>query len=374
MPENALAIVLFACPAVMAQTTATAPPVCETLPGNAALAMPLRWSEGKMQVFVDPVLLPANFVGETITGLKLRRSVLPGDGAYPAISRTLTVRAGFQTAAAAVVVGDYVQNRQLSSAQVVFGPSTVNVAATPAPGPATTVGEEFLQITFATPLPVTAGTLFLEFEVSNPPLSISSDHWVDAVWFEDGFDDGLVARVGDGSCTTRAEPTILEYKSIDGPVAGTTIDLEVTGAPPTFNGGVGFVLVWVGTDPESRPPGATYVGYGNTFAAADPLMSDCHQWAPFDFSWFGPTDGAGRFATTFDIPGSAALGFRLAFQAAWLDESRPVIPLSFSNGLQVVCSGAGVGNHCNTFFFPGQTQVSPWGPQIGQMPVLLLDY
>ena len=251
------------------------------------------------------------------------------------------------------------------------------VPATSAPGPATTVGEEFLQISFSTPLPVTAGTLFLEFVVDDTPFTISTEHWVDAVWFEDGIDEGLVARVGDGSCTTRSEPTVLEYTSEDGPIAGTTIDLEVTGAPPTLNGEFGFVLAWAGTDPEGRAPGPTYVGYGNTFAAADPLMASCHQWAPFDFSWFGPTDGAGRFATTLDIPGSAAIGFRLAVQAAWLDQSRPVIPLSFSNGLQLVCTAAGVGNGCNTFFFPGATtgtSVSPWGPQIGQMPVLVLDY
>jgi hypothetical protein len=373
MPENVLAMLLFACPAALAQSTATVPPVCETLPGNAALAMPLRWSEGRMQVFVDPGLLPQNFVGETITGLKLRRSVLPGDVAYPAISRTLTVRGGFQGPAAALVNGSYTQN-QPGSMQTLFGPTMVNVAATPAPGPATTVGESFVDIVFTTPLPVVAGTLFLEFEVSNPPLSISSDHWVDAVWFEDGVDEGLVVRVGDGGCTTRSEPTMLEYTSSDAPIAGTTVDLEVTGAPPTINGAFGFVVVWAGTDPEGRAPGPTYVGYGNTFAAADPLMANCHQWAPFDFSWFGPTDGAGRFATTFDIPGSAGVGFRLALQAAWLDTSRPVVPLSFSNGLQLVCTGAGVGSRCNTFFFPGQTQVSPWGPQIGQMPVVLLDY
>ncbi|MBL8752678.1 MAG: hypothetical protein JNK15_05205, partial [Planctomycetes bacterium] len=53
--------------------SAVVPPVCAALPGNAAVSMPLRWSHGTMQVFVDPQLLPANFVGQTITGLWLRR-------------------------------------------------------------------------------------------------------------------------------------------------------------------------------------------------------------------------------------------------------------------------------------------------------------
>ena len=375
MPKIPFATALFVCSVAMAQSTATVPPVCETLPGNAAVAMPLRWSEGKLQVFMDPVLLPANFVGETITGVRLRRSVLPGAVAYPAISRTLTVRGGFQGPSAAQVVGGYLQNRPAGS-QVCFGPAVVSVPAAPAAGPGTTVGDEFVQITFTTPLPVTAGTMFLEFEVSDPPLSYSSGHWVDAVWFEGGVDQGMAVQVGDGSCTTRTEPTLLTYESADPPVAGTTVDLRVTGAPPTntISGSTGFVLCWAGTDPEGRAPDATYVGYGNTFAAADPLMAGCHQWAPFDLSWFGATDGAGRFSTTLDIPGSAAIGFRLGVQAAWLDLSRPVIPLSFSNGLHFVCSGAAVGNHCNSLFFPGTVQVSPWGPQLGQMPVVVLDY
>ena len=148
------------------------------------------------------------------------------------------------------------------------------------------------------------------------------------------------------------------------------------GAPPTnpTTGETGFAIVWVGTDPENRTPGPTYVGYGNTFAAADPLMANCYQWAPFDVAWFGATDGAGRFATTFAIPSGAAIGARLALQAGWLDVSRPVIPLSLSNGIQLVCTGAGVEDRCSSFFFPGQAQISPWGPQLGQMPVLLLDY
>ncbi len=375
MPENALAIALFACPVALAQSTATVPPVCETLPGNAAVAMPLRWSEGKLQVFVDPPLLPQNFVGETVTGVRLRRSVLPGDTAYPAISRTLTVRAGFQNQVAAIVNGNFTQNRPPGT-QIVFGPAVVNAPALAAPGPSTTVGEEIVQITFTTPLPVVAGTMFLEFEVSDPPLTVSSGHWVDAVWYPDGADDGLVAAVGDGSCTTRSVPTELTYTSADGPVAGTTVDLEVKGAPPTnpTTGETGFAIVWVGTDPENRTQGPTYVGYGNTFAAADPLMANCYQWAPFDVAWFGATDGAGRFATTFAIPSGAAIGARLALQAGWLDVSRPVIPLSLSNGIQLVCTGAGVEDRCSSFFFPGQAQISPWGPQLGQMPVLLLDY
>jgi hypothetical protein len=39
---------------LVAQTTTVVPARCVDLPGNAALAMPLRWSQGVLQVFVDP--------------------------------------------------------------------------------------------------------------------------------------------------------------------------------------------------------------------------------------------------------------------------------------------------------------------------------
>lgn len=370
----ALATANVFCPAgIGAQSTATVPPVCLTLPGNAAVSMPLRWSHGAMQVFVDAPLLPAGFVGNTITGVRLRRSTLPGDTAYPALQRTLTVRGAFQSPPAAAMIGGLTQNRPAST-QILFGPAVVAVPATPAPGPATTTGDEFVVIPFTTPLPVTAGTLFLEFEAGDPPLQVGTGHWVDAVWLAGGSDSGLVVAVGDGSCTTRPEPTRLAWTAAHGPAAGSTAEVTVTGAPPTAGASTGLVLFWVGTEPETRPPGAGYLGYGASFATLDPTMVDCHQWAPLDVAWFGVTDAAGACATTFAIPGSVAIGQRLAAQAAWFDPSRPVLPLSLANGLQLVCRGAGVSNRCNTLFFPGAATVSPWPPFVGQMPVLLLEY
>lgn len=365
---------LMATSALVGQNTAVLPPAFESLPGNVGVAMPLRWSKGKLQVFIDPVMMPANFVGETITGLRLRRSTLEGAPAFPAMTRTLQIHGAFQSFPAAQMTGTASQNFQLTNPPLLFGPATVNVAATPEPGPATIVGEEFVQITFAQPLPVTAGTLFLQFETLDGPLTVATGNWVDAVQWTAGTDDGLVVTVGDGSCTTRPDPTELKYTSSASPQVGATIELEVSGAPPTEGTEVGLVLCWVGLDPASRPPGPTYLGYGGSFGVADPLMVDCLQWAPLDFSWFGQTDNTGTFATTFAIPGAAAIGQRLSFQAAWFDDSRPVIPLSFSNGLQIVCSSVGVEGNCSSFFFPDDADVSPWGPQVGLMPVILLDY
>ena len=71
---------------------------------------------------------------------------------------------------------------------------------------------------------------------------------------------------------------------------------------------------------------------------------------------------------------NAAAGLRLGFQAAWYDDSRAALPLSLSNGLVAVCNSAGVEDRCNTMYFPGTALESPWGPRIGQMPVLMLEY
>ena len=48
MPKYLLSILLSVCPLAVAQSTATVPAACEVLPGNAAVAMPLRWSEGTL--------------------------------------------------------------------------------------------------------------------------------------------------------------------------------------------------------------------------------------------------------------------------------------------------------------------------------------
>ena len=375
MPKPLLASIALTLGTVLVgQNTAVLPPAFANLPGNAGVAMPLRWSRGKLQVFIDPVMLPSGFVGESITGLRLRRSMLDGSPAYPAMTRTLEVYGGFQPFLATQMNGSASQNFAIVPRQLLFGPAQVSVPATPAAGPTTTVGDDLVQIVFVQPLPVTAGTLFLQFETLDGPFTIAPDNWVDAVQFEAGSDDGYPAVVGDGSCTSRSQPSRLRYTSSVGPVSGTTVDLEVTGAPPTSASSLGLVLVWVGIDPETRAPGAGYLGYGGSLGLLDPLMIDCHQWAPLDASWSGSTDATGKFATSFAIPGVAAAGRRLALQAAWFDPSRPVLPLSFTNGLQLVCNSVGVEGRCSSFFFPDTADISPWGRQVGLMPVVVLDY
>jgi len=64
-----------------AQTLTVLPAVCAHAPGNAAIAMPLHWSQGTMQVLVERTLLPAAL--SQISGIRMRR---PGrDRASPGL-------------------------------------------------------------------------------------------------------------------------------------------------------------------------------------------------------------------------------------------------------------------------------------------------
>jgi hypothetical protein len=351
-----------------AQSSAVVPAVATDLPGNAAVALPLRWSQGTLQVFVDGALLPTGLVGQSLTGVTLRRPTLPGDVAYAPISRTLTVRGGITTTAAASQGAGLAANRPATTLTL-FGPATVTSLAAPAPGPATVVGSDLLAIVFTTPLPVTTGTLFLEFEVGNAPLQISGEHWVDAVWQAGGVDQGLVAPVGDGSCTTRSEPTRLRWTAATGPLPATSAAFELAGAPAG-----GLVCMWAGLSAQSRGPGPGFLGFGVDLGVVDPGLAGCRQWAPIDVLWSGAASGAGAYASTLAIPAAAAIGLRLAVQGAWIDPSRPGLPLSLGNGLVLVLGSAGVTNRCSSVYFPGAATTSPWATFVGQMPVLRLHY
>ncbi len=358
--------------AAASQSSAVVPAAMGSLPGNAALSMPLRWSQGTLQVRIDSQLLPAALTGQTITGLRLRRPSFLGEPDYPALQRTLTVRGGFQTQLAGQIGGNLVNNRP-ANLSVLFGPAPVNVGATTATGPATAIGADLLQIPFTQGLPVGTGTLFLEFEVSDAPLQISTGHWVDAVWIKNGLENGYAVTVGNGSCTTRPEPTELRWNDSVGPQVGSTAKFVVTGAQPA-PGAPGLVLHWIGVDPQTAPPGPTHFGFGVPMDAIDPGLAGCYWWAPFTITWFGLTDTSGRIATTLQLATGVTPGMRLAVQAAWLDESRPGLPFSLSNGLLLTVTGVGVGGSCSSVFFPGGATVSPWAPYVGQMPVLGLYY
>lgn len=359
-----------------AQAVAVVPPIAATLPGNAAVSMPFRWSQGTMQVRIDAALLPPTFVGQTITGLRLRKPSALFEPAYAPRTRTLTVRGGFHPGLAWQASPTLAVNRP-ASAGVLFGPTAVTTQATPATGVATAHGATMLEIQFATPLPVVAGNLFLEFETTDTSLTVSADDWVDAVWLDNGTEDGYAVQVGAGTCTTRSTRTELSWVGATGPRVGQTANLRLSGAPPTVAGTpqFGYVLAWIGLEPVTRGIAPTYVGYGGDLVALSPGLAGCRQWAPIDASWGGFTDVAGTFAVNVALTGGAAtIGRQIGVQAAWLDTSRSGLPLSVSNGVTLVLNSIQVGNRCSTVFFPGTDTVTPWPVEVGLMPVITLLY
>ena len=350
--------------AAPAQNGAVVPPLCAALPGNAALAMPLRWSHGTLQVWIDPQLLPAGLVGQSLTGVRFRRSTLLGDGANPTLTRTITVRGGYRPETAGAMGPTLAGNRP-AGMQVLFGPGPITSVATPAPSAGSAVGEDLLVIPFTTPLPYATGSLVLEFEVDDAPLQISTAHWVDAVWFVGTQDNGYAVTVGVGSCTTHSVPTELRWVGAS-PAAGVTGSLELRGVrtPPV---GATPIAQWLTVSPRAN-------NFGISLTTLDPGLVGCHQWAATDILWFGSAGPTGTFAASIPLPTTATLDTELGAQAAWLDGNRTGLQASVSNGVVLRLGYTGTGNFCASAFFLGDATTSLWPVSFAQMPVLRLDY
>jgi len=358
-----------------AQSRAVVPPIAATLPGNAAMSMPLAWSHGVLQVCVGSQLLPAALAGGNLQGIRLRRPSFLGEAPYPALQRTLTVRAAFVPTLPSALSGVRAANAP-ATFPVVWGPAQVQVAATAQPTGAPWLGDEFLVLPFSPPLPVVAGSLLLEFETSDLPFR-TAEQWVDAVWAESGIERGYQATVGEGSCTTRSTPLELRWTSAASPTRGLDAILRLVGAPPAAPNGPGsVVLAWVGVEPQTHALAGDFLGYGQSLAALDPALAGCLQWSPLDLVVFGVADAAGGFDLRFPIPPAVTTsGMRLSAQAAFLDAQRTgPLPLSISNGVVMQLDTSGIGSRASSVFFPYATATSPWVVQQGLMPVLVLDF
>jgi hypothetical protein len=360
--------VLVLASAVNAQRRATVPPICETLPGNAALSLPLRWSHGTMQVLIEAQLLPtAGFVGNTLTGLRLRRPSLLGEPAYAAVTRTVTVRAAFTARTASQMTPDLAVNR-LPGLPIVFGPAAVPVAATAAAGPGAALGAEFLAIPFATPVPIVPGNLELEFETSDAPLAVAADNWVDAFWMRGGVEAGYAAPVGNGGCTTRSGPLTLRWTGAP-PLRSAQANLLLSGAEPNS-----LAIAFWGLDPRTHAVSSVFHGYGYDLGQLAPALTGCFQWAPIDVQWLGTTALGGDYQVRFTVPFQLGPRDRVAVQCAVLDSGRAGVPLSFSNGVVAQVDSTAAAGHGTTVFFPGSAVISPWASEPGQFPVVVLEY
>jgi hypothetical protein len=357
------------------QNRAVVPAIAATLPGNAAMSMPLRWSHGVFQCCIGSSLLPATLAGGQLQGIRMRRPSFVGEPDYPALQRTLTVRAAFTPLVPSAMGGFRAANAPANLATV-FGPAPFSVAATTQPTGAPWLGDEYVVIPFSPPLPVTPGSLFLEFETSDLPFR-TADQWVDAVWIENGVEQGYSTTVGEASCTTRATPLEMRWTSGASPTRGIDAVLRLTGAPPAAPNGLGsVVLAWLGVEPQTHALAGDFLGYGADLASIDPTLAGCRQWSPLDYVVFGLADAAGGFDLRVLIPTApTTVGMRLGAQAAFLDSSRTgVLPLSVSNGVMMQLDTSRVGAQCSSVYFPYAYPTSPWGAHLGLMPVLVLDF
>lgn len=358
-----------ACPA---QNTAVVPALLATLPGNAATSMPLRWSQGVMQVVIDHALIPGAACTGGIQGLRLRRPAFFGEPAYGAITRMLTVRAAV-TQTEARHLQPYRDRNTPTTVQIVFGPAPVTIAATPAFGRGDALGPELLTIPFAVPiaLPNTGDHLYLEFETSDTAMQVDAGNWVDAVQFENGVDAGYDVPVGNGGCGSQAVPMTLQWTGAAAPARGTTAALQMVGAPANS-----FAVALLSFDPQARAPGGSFFGFGADLGGFG--MTGCHQWSALDYWLNLTTSNAGIGQVGFAIPTTNLRpGDRLGVQVAVLDPAANAAGVSMTNGVVLVLDQSGVGNQAASVFYPGPTtptSLSPWRPYVGLMPVLVLEY
>ncbi|HLQ36801.1 MAG TPA: hypothetical protein VK348_03300 [Planctomycetota bacterium] len=346
-----------------AQTITVLPAVCAHAPGNAAIAMPLHWSQGTMQVLVERALLPAAL--SQINGIRMRRPGVLGEPAYGALQRTITVQAGFTTVLAGQMVQALATNRP--GLVTVFGPAVVAIGASAPHGHGDATAAELFDVLFTAPLPVpVTGSLLLEFTVNDPPLSVDAGNWVDAFVAQGGVDAGYAAPLGNGGCSSWSASLQLDWQGSSPPLRGTAAALQLTGARPA-----GIVFALLGLDPLAHPVNGSFFGFGSSLASFG--LPDCYQWAPADALWSGTASAAGAWSFGFALPASATVvGEQVAVQCVAADTGGGT-GLAVSNGEFLVLDRAAVGNHCCTVFAPGTVAVSPWLPFLGLMPVLVLD-
>jgi hypothetical protein len=376
-------VALFAVSVGVAQTQAVLPPIAESLPGNAAVSMPLRWSHGTMQTIVDASLLPPGLSGSSITAVRLRRPAFLGEPAYGPVTRTITLRIGFGAMQARYLTSESCVNRPISGTpqpqpcaphnsnvgtHITVGPSVYLIGASSAPSPGNVHGDDLLVIPLPTPLPVTAGNLFVEFEVTDIPMTIG-DNWVDAVWMSGGVDRGYVVPVGDGSCQTSG-PLELLWADSAPPRRGFDAQLQLRGGPantPSY--------IMIGLDPLGAPQGPANLGFASDLGLLAQPLAGCHQWTPFDAVVAATTNAAGGLAITIPLPANlTGVGDEIGVQCATVDAQRAGLPLALSNGVLMKLDSAGIDDRCATAFFVGGATTSSWAPDPGLMPVLVLDY
>lgn len=344
----------------------TIPRQLDGVPGNAAISMPVRWSKGVMQVIWDQSLI-AELKGRTLRRIRLRRPSFIAEPDYPALQRRVVVRLGMTSKLAAEMTSDLADNRP-PSLTVVAGPAVVSLPALPAHGPGDAVAGTLVDLTFDQPFTVAdTGNLFLEWENLDSSLSISPDHWIDAVRVP--ATGGLALEVGNGGCSSDPVlmPMALTWVAGAPPASGVETNLHLRGGPPGAP-----ALIVLGLDPQNRQPPWDF-GFGSDLGAV--LAPGCYQWTGLDLSFAQVLNPLGALSIELPFPSGVDLaGQRVGIQVLAADPQANPPGLALSNGILLIMDDVGFRLECATVLALDANSQSPFLPFKGLAPIVTFGF
>ncbi len=391
MSRSGLAVLVLA--GILTGQGTTVPPAYVDTRGNDALSLPIRWHQGLLQVLLkshnNGGVVPAEMLKTNLKEVVVRRPAFLGEPAYPALTRTFTVRLASTTLAASALVKDMGQNQKLVAAAGTTLTSVVtaksfNIAATPASPYRSVVGADLVRVPFSAPYAFAGPDLFVEWKTTSTDLLPSTLGWVDALVLDKSGDHGIAVTLGQGGCSSLT------------PGSGLPMTLEADGQAVKSNSSV--ILHWRNAHP--KVPALLMAGpklldprkSSGPFKVYSPVLSflrqfvrpGCHFWTEPLFASGTVIGGAGSLDSTLAVPQitAADLGFRYVLQGAVLPANGA--PAELTNGLAVFAGSAGVRDWAGMVLSPvpeakdstGKTipPTSPWPVFQSSLPVLRFNW
>jgi hypothetical protein len=339
------------------------------LPGNASLSLPLRWTEGTLQVVYRQDQIPLSTVGKQLTAISLRRPAWFDEVGYPARTRTLRLHVQVANRQPVNLRRDLAVNRDATTVHG-FGPAQVTIAASSAGGAGDATGDVLCTIPVQPPFVIPgSGGILVEIETLDGPLSIDGMDilWVDAIEALDGSTGGLAFELGQTGCSTKGDLRLVLPEGADVPGFDEDFQVSLTGARP---GAVGFLFQML--NPYQMQPGLG-LGFG---ADLTPLQAPgCFQWTEVDLAAAVPfTVGSqGTIDLTTKIPpGVAGAGNLAALQVVMVEPALNPVGYASSTGLLLSVGSNWIQDGVATVLSPGTKTKSPWERFLGLAPVLEL--
>lgn len=366
---NKVLVACMVCSGLAAQTRwESGPRGFENLPGNAGLSLPARWSVGLLQVLMETSVAPPSLTSSPLQRVRFRRQAFAGDPADPVRTIDCELRLADSLAMARQLTVDMAANRP-ASLTVAAARRVYNVPATPALGPADSVGADLIDLPLDAPFAFQGPSLFLEWQNYAPTQSVSTGHWVDAVHMPGGVDLGLAVQVGAHGCGSRGGTSTmtLQADTTAPPTLGTPFPVLVRNAAANAPG-----VVFTFVDPLVRGP--LGLPFGQDLAAIG--MPGCHLWAGPDIQTSVAANALGDARTSVTLPNLIVLrGRPTSMQGITLDAAANTMGVAASSGLVLRPDFVGVFDRAVSIIeFRDNSTVSPWAPFLGLTPVVLFGF